>query len=366
MNFLCLTEHLKYATGIAERFSGKNAALPILGSILLEQDNHILKITATNLEYAIQLEVPGSGSQTERIAVPAKIFSSLMQSFADEKVQLEGKNGHLHIKTEMRNSRINGLSPDEFPLIPKVEKTYAISMPAIALRAGIEHVAPAVSTSEFRPELGGVYIRVAPLAIHFAATDTFRLAEKTAPLDTKYEGDPFSFILPYRIAQEIARIADVDGEDVEITVGENQMHLAMGRIRIMSRTIDGAFPEYYAIIPRQFETSCFVKKDGLLAGIRASSIFASKLQDVSLVIGEKTMHINTENESVGEYKSILACATTGKEVGVNFNYRYLFDGLQQIDEDELFMGLNGGNGPCLLRNKEDSSFLYVLMPIRLS
>lgn len=348
----------------AERFSGKHATLPILANILLEQEGNTLRVTATNLESAIQITIPGAGSQTERLTVPAKIASSLIQSMSDENVELQGKQGNLHIKTGTRESRINGMPADDFPLMPKIKKTSAFSVSAPDIRAGFERVLPACATSEFRPELGGVYVQVTPHALYFAATDTFRLAEKTILYEKKGVDESFSFILPFRIAQEMGRVLDGDG-GVRVTIGDNQALFEMEDVHVLARTIEGAFPEYRAIIPKQFETSCFVKKNELTAGIKASSIFASKLQDVSLSIQDKKIHLNAANQEVGEHKSILACALTGKDVSVSFNYRYLFDGIQLVDEEELFMGFNGENGPCVIRNKEDASFLYVLMPIRL-
>lgn len=365
MKFTCVTQYLKKALASAERFTGKNITLPILANVLLEVHQDSLLITATNLESATQITLNGTHTGEGRVCVPAKVLSSFVQSIEDEKIQLEEKQGSLIIKTDTRDTRIIGVSADEFPLIPKIKKSHSITLSARAFCEGIERVLPAVSLSEFKPELGGIFVNISPTSIKLAGTDTFRLAEKTITFESRKEIEPFSFILPYRISQEVARVLGNE-EEVQITIGENQIILETDGCMIISRLTEGNFPEYSGIIPKNFETSCFVAKDAFLNAVRASSIFASKLQEVSTGVKSRNLEIKSFNHDIGEYKNSIPCSPSGKDIMIGFNYRYLLDGLQSVSENEIFFGLNGEQSPSLIKDKSDNSFLYVVMPIRLS
>lgn len=365
MKFTCQTEHLRRALSWAERFTGKNTTLPILGNILLEAEGNILHITATNLESAIRVAVHGSGAKAGRVCIPAKIINSFLHTIGDEKVSLEERQGSLFIKTTTKETRMNGMPADDFPLIPQIKKTHSFSVGGYVFKTGLESVLPAVSSSEFKPELGGVYVRVALSQLRLAATDTFRLAEKTISFETPYKGDGFTFILPARAAQEVVRVLG-DEEEVIVSIGESQAVFETDGMMIISRLTDGNFPDYSGIIPKNFESSCFAKRDDVLASVRASSIFASKLQEVSLNVSSSEMEIKSLNQDIGEYRNKISCAQSGKDVLVGFNYRYILDGLSTLHEDELFFGFNGEQAPSLIKNKSDGSFLYVVMPIHLS
>ena len=365
MKFTCVTEYLKKALASAERFTGKNITLPILGNVLLEADGNTLYITATNLESAIRVAVHGSSAHSGKACVPVKVLSSFIQSVGDEKIQIEEKQGNVIVKTDTRDTRINGVAADDFPLIPKIKKTNSISVPVAALCDGLSRVLPAVSLSEFKPELNGVFVHATPSSLRLAATDTFRLAEKTISFESKKDTDTFSFIMPHKISQELTRVL-VGSDEVAVSIGENQILLETDGIMIVSRLTEGNFPEYSAIIPKNFETSCFVAKEAFVSAVRASSIFASKLQEVTTGVKNRNLEIKSLNQDVGEYKNTIPCAPSGKDLIIGFNYRYLLDGLQSTHEDEIFFGLNGEQSPSLIKNKSDGSFLYVVMPIRLS
>jgi DNA polymerase-3 subunit beta len=349
---------------VAERFTGKNLTLPILANVLLEVRGNEMSVTATNLEYGVEVKVPGRGAREGKVSVPAKVLSSLLQSLQEDKVEFEEKQSNLYIRSDLRESRINGMNSEEFPLIPKIKKMSSATIEAVSLKDGLEKILPAVSTSEFKPELTGIYFYCAPMEIRLAATDTFRLAEKTFPFKGK-DGEKFSFILPQRVALELSRVISAS-EKVEVGMGDNQVVFEIAGTKIVSRLIEGNFPEYAGIIPKVFEITAFIKRDELLRAVRSASIFSSKIQEVVLRFDEEEVEISSANTEVGEHKVNIPISATGKGLSISFNYRYLLDGLGVLDEEEVFVGINGENSPSLLKNKSDGSFQYVLMPIRLS
>lgn len=376
MKFVCLRENLEKALVTSERFTGKNITLPILGNILLEVEESSLFITATNLEYAIRIRVPGKAEKTGQVSVPAKIISSLLQSTHSEKVDLEGKQNNLFIKTGTRDIRINGVAADDFPLLPKIKKTHFLVVDSSSLANSLVKVLPAVSSSEFKPELNGVLFRTVRNNLLLAATDTFRLAESILALAEKNEQESMSFILPQKIAQEMARLPE-QGEWT-ISWGDNQLLFENEDIKIISRTIEGNFPEYAGIIPKTFTAASFVNKGKLVEAIRTSSIFASKIQEVRISLTKKTLVVTAANPEIGEYRTELEIESSGKnfsdaavsdrgtEINLGFNFRYFLEGLSSLEEEEIFLGLNSENAPTMLRNKGDEDFKYVLMPIRIN
>lgn len=366
MKFRCEKEKIEKALSIAERFTGKNLTLPILSNILLEVVDAMIRVVATNLEYAVEIFISTSGGKNGKVSIPARILYSFLQATTDEHVDVEEKQGSLVLKTDTKETKINGVPAADFPLIPKIKKQHSFSIPSHILSGSIQKVLPSVSLSEFKPELAGIFFQMSPTSLRLAATDTFRLAEQIITLGQK-SSDSFSFILPSRVAQEIARVFGEDDRAVSVAIGENQAVFEAGGIKITSRLIDGKFPEYGAIIPKNFQTTVHIDRTELIQNIRTSGIFSSKLQDVTLLFGPKHLEITSANADVGAYKTKIPVALSGKgSLKVSFNHHYFLDGLNVMDEDTLFIGLNDENSPAMLRNKTDGSFLYVLMPIRTS
>ncbi len=365
MKFSCARENLEHALTAAERFTGKNVTLPILGNILFEVSGKTLTVTATNLEYAIQVKVQGADATEGKVCVPGKIVSSAIQTVQSDKLDLEAKHGNLFIKSSGQEVRINGIAADDFPLIPRIKTIFSFSIGVEELVRGLEQVLPAVAISEFKPELTGVLFKKNQATLVLVATDTFRLGEKTIETEKKEGGDSFFFILPHRVAQELTRIFRPENA-VKVSFGENQVLFENDGIRIVSRIIEGSFPEYTNVIPKKFKTASTVERTDITAAVRSSSIFSSKLQDVALKFKEKSVELSAANADVGEYKTTVAAATSGDQVAVNFNHRYLLDGLGALDGEKIYFGLTSESSPVLMRTTADDSFLYVLMPIRLN
>lgn len=366
MKFSCTKSDLERAAVIAERFTGKQLALPSLAHVLLSADAKGLMLTATNLEHAVQLRIPSRVSREGRAAVPAKIFASLLQSLGDADVQGEGERGNLKITTGTRDVRLNSSSADDFPLVPKIKKTSGFSLDAASLARALVRVLPAVSSSEFKPELSGVYFRQAKDDLTLCATDTFRLAEAVVPLIKASDSPGISFILPQRSAAELSRLLEGEDGNVSLAAGDSQLTVETPRGVLTSRLVDGAFPDYKAIIPARFATSVYLSRDDALRGVRAASIFASKLQEITFRLAEKRLDIKAANPDVGEYHVEYPASLAGTEVSMSFNWRYVLDGLQQMDDEEIFFGCNDAGAPALIRNKSHTAFTYVVMPIRLT
>lgn len=363
MKLVCTRNNIRDALQLAERFTGRNLTLPILGNILLEADDKKVRCVATNLEIGVEVLVPCKVIKEGSVTIPGKVINTLLSSIDDETITLEEKEHTLIVKTDSSHFSIQGIPPKDFPILPKAKKGREFSISSKELKTGIGQVVPAVAASDFRPELAGVFFKKDPKTLTLAATDSFRLAEKTINL-SPLSGESYSFILPARTVQELLRTLPDTDEEVLIRESESQVFFESNGIYIVSRLIDGSYPDYAAIIPKEFAAHVSLGREEVVRKIKTASVLASKLNDIALNFSFDGSFVEAANAEVGKSKIFFTSKIKGKEARVSFNFRYLLDGLESLAGEELLISLNGDAGPALVRDPNNSSFQYVVMPIR--
>ncbi len=367
MKFTAFQDKLNKGLGYALKVISRNVSLPILENFLLKTESGRLKITATNLEEAIEVRVAGKIEKEGEVTVPANVFSNLISNLNDQKITLELKENILHITSDDFSAEIKGQETDDFPVIPEVEAGSEFTFKTEEIKQGLNQVLNIVTSSGTRPELSGVYFRfTGNKELKVVATDSFRLGEKTisAPDD---DSDAHSFILPFRAASELNRLLDAAGEDFALRFDKNQALFDLDGVRLTSRLIEGNYPDYEQIIPDEFTTEVTVPKEELIKKIRLVSTLASDSNAVSIDLdadkGSVLMH--TSSSAKGASKSSLQEASIkGDSVKISFNWRYLMDGLSNLEGEKVVFRLNGSDKPSLLRTEEDTSYFYIAMPIR--
>lgn len=363
MKIICTRNNLRDAFQLVERFTGKSLTLPILSNIFFEADEKKIRCVATNLEVGVEVVIPGKVIKGGSVAIPGRIANTLIQSLDEENVLLEEKDGAITMKTDSAHFTLQGSPPKDFPALPRIKKEHEFSIPAYALKKGLTQVLPAVSVSDFKPELSGVYLRRDARAVILAATDSFRLAEKVLPIQSS--GEVVSCIIPWKTCQELSRVLPEESEEsVTIREGENQVTFDFSGVHMVSRLIDGVYPDYVSIIPKDFSSHLAVPREDLVKMVRAASVLSSKLNDIILSSSEGEVFIETANSDLGKSRIRLLTKVKGKEAKVSFNFRYLSDGLEAIEGDEALISLNGDSSPALVSSSQDQSFRYILMPIR--
>lgn len=365
MKIICLKNNLLPFSISAERFIGKNVTLSILNSVLLETKNKKLHISATDLEIAFEAEIICKVSQEGRITIPIKVFNQIIQSIPDNEIMLEQKENLLYITFGDSEVFIHGTSEGDFPIIPEIKSTNPIMVPAAFFKIALAQVLPAVSFSDIKPEISGVYFTIEKNKVVLTATDTFRLAEKTIFLDTN-DNKKDSFIIPYKTAQELMRIIN-DDADGEFLIYHKEGHalFVFQNMSITSRLVDGNFPEYKTIIPPSFTTSVVVNKKELIQKARLASVVSGKLFDILFHFSQNEIEISAQSQELGKTHSKIKTKIKGKEVSISFNYRYFLQGIDAIqNQEEIFIGVNSDTTPVLLSEPNDNSFLYIVMPIR--
>lgn len=364
MKIVCTTENLKAATLTAERFTSRHITLPILSHILCRADEKNILFTATNLEMGVEYHLTGKVQKPGAVTIPAKPLSQLLSSLRDETVTLDARSHGLAIHTPTADITLVGLDPGEFPALPVIKREYSFSLPASSLSRALERVIPAAASSDLKPELSGVLVSTEPGTLVLAATDSFRLAEQTLGGHAGIR-DRLECIVPLRTAQELARMlaSDTDAE-VKIIIGEHQAVFEWSHTRMLSRLIDGAYPPYRNIIPASYETTLLVNRGDLLKNTRLAAVFSSRLNDITLRFSPTELEVSTANAETGSTSSRLSVKGRGASGSAVFNHRYFADGLEATGGESILLSLNGVSGPTLVSNPADTSYRYLVMPIR--
>lgn len=363
MNIIINTIKLARAIRIVERIVARNVSLPILNTILLKTEMGNLVLSATNLEIGIKTHVGAKIEKEGSVSVPAHVFSELMASISDEKLTLSADKNIIHVVSEHFKTSILGARPDEFPILPSVKNGTVFRMAAADLAMGLSSVVDAASLLETRPELSGIYVHTADKRIFFAATDSFRLSEK----NISFTGPVIKpFIMPRPTALEITRLCEDAGGDVDIVASESQLSVKGPEFELVSRLIDGKYPEYKRVIPEKFSSVATVERAELEKNIRAASIFSSAISDLAMSVDGTRLRIVAKNSDRGDFASHIAAQVKNGPFDVSVNYKYLLDGLKVVSTPKVLLCFSGAGSPLVLRCDGNTDFTYVIMPLRTS
>lgn len=373
MKFSALQENLKTGLGLVSHVAGKNINLPVLNNVLIEAREGKIRLTATNLEIGISSVVRGKIDADGVFTVDSKILTDYVGLLPNQRVDLVLDGARLIVECDDYKTKINGQSAEDFPLIPQVERTALCKIRAEELKKALAQVVFAAATSDTRLELAGVLFLFNENELVLAATDSFRLTEKRLKNLSIGKGLVGKrFIVPLKTLQEVIRILSggKDGEagdEMEIYFSENQVLFIHGTTELVSRLIEGNYPDYQQIIPTQHKTKVIVKIDELTRAVKASSLFSKTgINDVNLDFpkNKTKMMISAASGQSGENVAEVEAKISGNDNSMVLNYRYLLDGLNNLNEPSAVMMMVDGNTPCVIRPELDDSYQYIIMPIK--
>lgn len=374
MKLSCTQINFNKGLSITEKAVSKISTLPILGNILLETDKGRLKLSATDLEIGIiywlgaQIQTQGS------ITVPARLLSGFVNSLPNKKINILSRGHNLNLKCESFKASIKGLNAKDFPLIPKIKEKPLVSLPIPLLCRAFSQVTPAVAVSQTRPEISGVSICFDGQEVKIAATDSYRLAEKKIQNKNKVD-QLISIIVPSRTIYELIRVFSEQEGEVEIVLGDNQVLFQFGSIHLVSRLIDGQYPDYEQIVPKKSKTQALALTSELLGAVKSASLFAGRTDEIKLSFKKSHnnafLEIKAESDEKGSNVSRVKIKLNGLPNEITFNYRYLLDGLHNILTDFVDLNINDDKAPALLKpftepdkRPKDKDYLYLIMPIK--
>ena len=348
----------------ASRIAGKNQNLPILGCVLLSVEGGTLTVSATNLDLGVVGELPARVFKGGRAAVPAQVFGSLLsQFFGEGSVVFEVNNGNLTVSSKHSQTNIKLLNHEDFPAIPSVVGGAHATLPTTDLLGGLQAVWYGAAASAMKPELSSVYVFQDQKQLVFVATDSFRLAEKRVVI--KKHTELQTVLIPYKNAVDTIKVFEGIGGDIEIVSTKNQASFSAAGIRVASRLIEGTFPDYQQIIPKNPKTEVVLLKQDLASALKTSTIFSGAFHRVDFVVlpSKKLVTVYAESDHVGQNTTQLESAAKGEELSISFNLRYLTDCLQSLPQDSITLSFSGPHKPLVIRGVGDSSFMYLVMPM---
>ncbi len=364
MKIESIKDKLSDAVGKAEKIAGKNPTLPVLAGLYLKAEKGTLTIKATNLDLGISITIPVKVLEEGEVVVPAQILNSFLSSLSgDKSITLSTKDTTLEVKTGGARTVIKTLPTDEFPLIPLIPDDLAFSIPAKDFALGIKSVAYAANTGSMKPELASILITYKDGQLIFVATDGFRLAEKK--IKTKKIPHFKEILIPQKNAVEISRIFDRDGDDLSISMGDNQAAFHKGDIYLATRIIDGVYPDYKQAIPSGTSTKAVLLKEDLQTALKTNMIFSDAFNQLTFTVSPKgkQLDITSKNSNIGENISKVDAALEGEDLSINVNHRYLVDSFQSIATDSLALSFHGANRAIIVEGIGDKSFMYLVMPM---
>lgn len=372
MRFTSLLENIKKSLFFAEKALGRSANLPILSSFLIEAEKNTVRISATNLEIGIKTFFSAKVEKEGKVVIPAKTLVNFLSQVNETKLYFNLTEKNLVLKTDEYQAEFSLLDTEEFPIIPEVKEKKALRIESSLLAKSFEQVLIASSRNDFRPELASLYLFFqSGMGLKIVATDTFRLAEKTIP-DNEFQAlikERFSCLVPLRTAEEVMKIAKEKLEPCEISIDQNQILFEWKETNLVSRLLEGEFPDYEAVVPKEFESQVVVSQEKFLEALKATSVFSSKLSDIklNLLSKERKLMLSAQDSFVGSNQARIDLdLSKGENREMVFNYRYLLDGLQAMQiKEKIFIGFGSQERPILIRSENDASYFYILMPLRL-
>jgi DNA polymerase III subunit beta len=379
MKFLCKTAELLQALQLASRAISGQQALPILGNVHMEARAGLCTVSATDLELSIVTSFPAEVEADGVITVPAKALLNFAQYNTDTDVSIELTQGtQLLCKSAHGKTSIAGESAKDYPSIAPIEKKTALSLKSAELIEVLNLVTFTSAKSTLRPVLSGVSIRSRDGKIIFVATDSYRLSEY-AMIAEDVPAD-LSCIVPVKVLQELSSAVgnakgNKKGEDgnaaeavdrVSMVLGAQQVEFTVGRTRLLSRLIEGKFPDYQQIIPKGEGTRSTIFIGDLTTAVKRMHYFAKEVNNnLTFKIGEGAAHIATPQTPIGRDESTVPAEVTGGETKIALSSSYLLDFLGHISADSIEMRVTDGMHPAVFKIPGNDQFLHLIMPLRL-
>lgn len=383
MKFLCGTQEFLQAIQLVSRAISGQQALPILGNILFQAEGSTCIVSATDLELSMVTSFHATIEREGSITIPAKAILNFAQYNTDPEIVLETHEGtRLKCSSKHGVTQLSGEVAKEFPVIPTVEGKKGFSLDAAELLEALNLVTFASARSSLRPVLSGVHMRAEGKAFTLVSTDSYRLSEYTIAADV---GAEISCIVPVKVLEELKillgglkpakRTPSEEGEKqgarpeakpVEVHLSDQQIEFTVGQTRLLSRLIEGKFPDYQQIIPKQHTTKAIVSTRDLLTAVKRMHYFAKEVNNnLTFSFTSGSLHISTPETQLGKDEADLQAETDGSDGKIALSSSYLLDFLSHISSDGVTLHMTDSMHPAVFRLANIPNFLHLIMPLRM-
>jgi len=376
MKVTVLQENLARGLSIVSRAVSPRSTLPVLSNILIATDEGRLRLSATNLELGITCWIAARIDEEGSTTVPSRTLSDLVNTLPGDQVQLslDVKTQTLHVKSGTSNNDIKCIDAQEFPPLPVPEMDGAVQLNVVDFKEMIHQVAFSASTDEARPVLMGVLMNIEKDKVIMAAADGFRLSVRKAVLSNPAP-TPINIIIPARALNELARVATDSEEPIHMVVPKQrgQVLFRVKDVEVVSQLIDGTFPDYQQIIPRNYKSRTLVSTASLLKACKQAEIFAREGSNVARLdikqskgeMQPSEVEISATSEETGKNETIVEATVDGGSVLIAFNVKFLREALEVIKTPNVALETSAANAPGVVKPVGDENFLHVIMPMHL-
>lgn len=365
MKLSCTKENFLAGLTAVSRVASKNLTLPILGNVLLRAEEGSLTLSATNLEVGVTTRVRSKVVEAGAVTVQARLLTEFVGLLERDKVEIDSDGTTLKIVGEGSETTIRGMSSDDFPIIPSVARERGFTVDAAALREALEQTLFAAAQDSARPEISGAYLSCDNKILTIATTDSYRLAERRIAITNATA--PLHAIVPTKALFEVSRIMPAEGA-VQVYIGDTQALFVIDGTELSTRLVEGQYPDYTQIIPKDSKTEALIELGPLVKAVRTASLFVrSGINDVALSLepDKKQISMTSANAESGEHRGSVQAKIDGPAANIVFNYKYLLDGLSVINATSIRLGVSDSGSPGIIRGAESGSdYLYLIMPIR--
>ena len=355
-------ENLNRALGSVARVANSRGTLPILANVLIKTSNNRLSLSATNLDIAITHYIGAKVTEEGSITVPARLMQDFVNSLPDGTIELDLQETKLHVTTDQYQSVVNGIVADDFPEMPAITSGTHWSVDGALFKKGLQQVVFAASNDETRPVLTGVLFQTAEGKLHIAATDSYRLAEK----DLGKNPEDVQLLIPASAMQDLLRVIGDGADPVEVTHDDQQVLFQVGDVELVTRLVDGKYPDYRKLIPPSFATEATLKRTDFVNVTKVSSLFARESAgSVTIEVDEAKgeLSIRSVASQLGENTATATAVVSGSG-SITLNSRYLLDALGALSGDEVTFGFNGKLEPTLLSDPKNKDYQHIIMPLK--
>ncbi len=338
--------------------------LPILSNVLLEAEDGELKLTTTDLDVGVTGRVEADVKKAGATTLPARRLATIIREVPASEIDVEVNADNVAtIRSGPSFFKILGLAEDEFPALPDFEDDNEYKMDQAVLKDALRKTSFAISTDETRYVLNGIFFSFKDNTVTLVATDGRRLAMVDHELEFP-ESQEVDVIVPTKAVHELMRLLGDEGE-VRILIADNQIAFELNKNLLVSKLIEGNYPNFRQVIPSEAKERIILEREAFLSSThRVSLLTSEKSNSLKIVFGKDKIDIMANSPDIGEAKESLAVSYKGPEFSIAFNPEFLMAPLKHLDSDEIYLDLIDEMSPGVIKN--NSSFLYVLMPMRVS
>lgn len=368
MNLVCEREKLLEALQTCQRAISGKSMLPILSGILFKSDKNQLHLSSTDLEISIRTDLDTEVKEGGSLVVPARLILDILSNLESEKVELTlvKEKSQLEIKSGESKFNLSVYFEEDFPKIPEGSDSPACTIKSEAFARAAKEVIKAASKDESKPLLTGVLVEINADTLRMVATDSYRLAV----YENKIEGGPaqqIRIIVPARSLRELVRIiSGKENGQISISLTENQAVFKAENVDLISRLIDGDFPNYKQLLPETYEKVIKINKVKAMGSIKRTAIMAQNNSPIKFIATNKQLVMSAMTQDVGEATEKMEADYAGDEIKIAFNPDYLIDGISSVETEDVAIEITDPIKPAMIKPVGDESFQYLIMPVRLT